>query len=518
MAAEPTGSARFRLDLDRRELSRDGVRVQLGSRAFDILCVLASAKGEIVSKDELMRRVWPNVAVEEGNIQVHVSALRKALEIGKDPQTYVVTVPGRGYRLVGLQSVPSTGRSSEPEKMLTVPDKPSIAVLPFANLSGDPEQEYFADGIVEEITTALSRIHWLFVIARNSSFMFKGRAADVKEIGRELGVRYVLEGSIRKAPNRVRVTGQLIDTGSGAHLWADRFDGSLEDVFELQDQITAKVVGAIAPKMEQAEMDRAKRKPTGNLDAYDYYLRGLASTYLGTKNAIAEALSLFNKAVERDPDFGAAHGMAAWCHLWRHVNGWTSDRSQEEAETQYLVRRAAVIGKDDAVALCFGGLALAFVTGDCEGGIALIDRALAINPNLAAAWNASGWVRTFLGETDIAIEHIQRAMRLSPLDPLMFVMYHVTAFAHFVASRYDEAALWAGKALREQPNFLATIRLSAVAHALSGHLDQARNAVVRARELDPAMRLSNLSNRVGPFRSEDFSKYREALQMAGLPE
>jgi TolB-like protein len=518
MAAEPTGSDRFRLDLDRRELSRDGVRVQLGSRAFDILCVLASAKGEIVSKDELMRRVWPDVAVEEGNIQVHVSALRKALETGKDAQTYVVTVPGRGYRLVGLQSVPSIGRSSEPEKTLTVPDKPSIAVLPFANLSGDPEQEYFADGIVEEITTALSRIHWLFVIARNSSFMFKGRAADVKEIGRKLGVRYVLEGSIRKAPNRVRVAGQLIDTGSGAHLWADRFDGSLEDVFELQDQITAKVVGAIAPKMEQAEMERAKRKPTGNLDAYDYYLRGLASTYLGTKKAIAEALSLFNKAVERDPDFGAAHGMAAWCHLWRHVNGWTSDRSQEEAETQYLVRRAAVIGKDDAVALCFGGLALAFVTGDCEGGIALIDRALAINPNLAAAWNASGWVRTFLGETDVAIEHIQRAMRLSPLDPLMFVMYHVTGFAHFVASRYGEAALWAGKALREQPNFLAAIRLSAAGHALSGHLDQARNAVVRARELDPAMRLSNLSNRVGPFRSEDFSKYREALQMAGLPE
>jgi TolB-like protein/Tfp pilus assembly protein PilF len=518
MAAEPTGFGRFRLDVDRRELSRDGARVPLGSRALDILCVLASAKGEIVSKDELMRRVWPDVAVEEGNIPVHVSALRKALEDGKDAQTYVVTVPGRGYRLIGLKSVTSLGRGNDSGKTLTIPEKPSIAVLPFTNLSGDPEQEYFADGIVEEITTALSRIRWLFVIACNSSFMFKGRAADVKQIGRELGVRYVLEGSIRKAPNRVRVTGQLIDTGSGAHLWADRFDGSLEDVFELQDQITAKVVGAIAPKMEQAEMERAKRKPTGSLDAYDYYLRGMASTYLGTKEAIAEALSLFNKAIEHDPDFGAAHGMAAWCHLWRHVNGWTSDRSKEEAETQYLVRRAAVIGKDDAVALCFGGLALAFVTGDCEGGIALIDRALALNPNLAAAWNASGWVRTFLGETDLAIEHIQRAMRLSPLDPLMFVMYHVTALAHFVAGRYSEAALWAGKALREQPNFLATIRLSAVGHALSGHLDQARNAVVRARELDPAMRVANLSDRVGPFRSEDFSKYREALQTAGLPE
>jgi len=518
MSAELTGFGRFRLDIDRRELLRDGVRVQLGSRALDILCVLASAKGEIVSKDELMRRVWPNAVVEEGNIQVHVSAIRKALEKGKDAQTYVVTVPSRGYRLVGLQSVSSIDRSNESDKALTVPHRPSIAILPFTNLSGDLEQEYFADGIVEEITTALSRIRWLFVIARNSSFTFKGRAVDVKEIGRQLGVRYALEGSIRKAANRVRVVGQLIDTGSGACLWADRFDGSLEDVFELQDQITAKVVGAIAPKMEQAEMERAKRKPTDSLDAYDYYLRGIASTYLGTRDAIAEALALFSKAIARDPDFGAAHGMAAWCHLWRHVNGWAVSRSEGEAETQYLARRAAVTGKDDAVALCFGGLALAFVTNDCEGGIALIERALALNPNLASAWNASGWVKTFLGETDLAIEHIQRAMRLSPLDPLMFLMYLVTALAHFVAGRYSEAALWAGKALREQPNFLATIRLSAASHALSGQLDHARNAIIRARELDPAMRLSNLRDRVGPFRPDDFSKYREALRMAGLSE
>jgi tetratricopeptide (TPR) repeat protein len=313
----------------------------------------------------------------------------------------------------------------------------------------------------------------------------------------------------------VRVTAQLIDAGSGAQLWADRFDGGLEDVFELQDQITAKVIGAIAPKMEQAEMKRTKRKPIDCFDAYDYYLRGIEGTYLGTKDSIAEALSLFNKAIERDPDFGAAQGMAAWCHLWRHVNGWTTSRLEEEAETQYFAQRAA--GKDDPIALCFGGLALARVTNDCEGGIALIDRALALNPNLAAAWYASGWVRGFLGETDVAIEHVQRAMRV-PLDPLIFVMYHVTGHAHFIAGRYGEAAFWAGKALREQPNFLATVRLSAASHALSGHLDLARNAVVRACGIDPAMRLSNLKNRVGPFQPDDFSRYRDALQIAGLPE
>ena len=295
MSAEPASFGRFRLDVDRRELTCDGVRVQLGSRALDILCALACANGEIVSKDKLMSRVWPDIAVEEGNIHVHVSALRKALEDGKDAQTYVVTVPGRGYRLVGLQPVSSISRSSDARKSLTVPDRPSIAVLPFSNLSCDPDQEYFADGIVEEITTALSRIRWLFVIARNSSFVFKGRAVDVKEIGHQLGVRYVLEGSIRKAANRVRVNAQLIDAGSGAHLWADRFDGSLENVFDLQDQVTASVVGAIAPKLQQAEIERARRKPTENLDAYDYFLRGTASLYRWTREGNAEALMLFYK-------------------------------------------------------------------------------------------------------------------------------------------------------------------------------------------------------------------------------
>jgi TolB-like protein len=515
----------YELYSDRRELRRGGDLVPVSPKAFDLLVYVIRNRERVVSRDDLLSSIWDGRIVSESALTTCINAARHAIADSGGEQRLIKTLPRKGIRFVGAvredQEVGCSGLvelADSPRSPLSLPDKPSIAVLPFTNLSGDPEQEYFADGIVEEITTALSRIRWLFVIARNSSFAFKGRSIDVKEIGRQLGVRYVLEGSIRKAVNRVRVTAQLIDAGSAAHLWADRFDGSLEDVFELQDQITAKVVGAIAPKMEQAEMERAKRKPTDSLDAYDYYLRGMASTYLGTKDTIAEALSLFNKAIERDLDFGAAHGMAAWCNLWRRVNGWTINRSEEEAETRYLVRRAAVIGKDDAVALCFSGLAAAYVTNDCEGGIALIDRALVLNPNLAAAWNASGWVRAFLGETDLAIEHVQRAMRLSPLDPLMFVMYHVTALAHFVAGRYGEAALWAGKALREQPNFLATVRLSAASHALSGRVDLARNAVARARELDPAVRLSNVKDRLGPFRAEDFSTYRDALQMAGLPE
>ena len=264
-----------------------------------------------------------------------------------------------------------------------LPDKPSIAVLPFQNMSGDPEQEYFADGIVEEIITALSRMRWLFVIARNSSFTYKGRAVDVKQVGRELGVRYVLEGSVRKAANRVRITGQLIDASTGAHLWADRFDGALEDIFDLQDQVTASVVGAIAPKLEQAEIERAKRKPTESLDAYDYYLRGMASFHQGTREANDEALPLFYRAIELDPDFASAYGMAAWCYAQRKMNGWVTDRAQEIAETARLARRAAELGKDDAVALCAGGFALAYVVGDLDDGGAMIDRALVLNPNLA---------------------------------------------------------------------------------------------------------------------------------------
>jgi adenylate cyclase len=263
---------------------------------------------------------------------------------------------------------------------LAVPDLPSIAVLPFSNLSGDPDQDYFADGIVEEIITALSRMRWLFVIARNSSFTFKGRSVDVKQVGQELGVRYVLEGSVRKAANQVRITGQLIDAGTGSHLWADRFDGGLEDIFKLQDQVTASVIGAIAPKLEQAEIKRSARKPPANLDAYDYHLRGMASVYQWSNESNGDALRLFYKSIELDPNFATSYGMAAWCYVWRQLNGWTTNRPQEVAEIVRLVRRVAHSGNDDAVALSFGGLALGYVVGDLDGGSALIDRALEHSP------------------------------------------------------------------------------------------------------------------------------------------
>jgi len=517
MSGDAVTFGRFRLDLRRRELLRDGAPVQLGGRAIDILCVLAAAKGNVVTKDELLERVWPGLTVAESNIQVHVSALRKALDEGKDGLSYVVTASGRGYRFVGQLVTADDGKAA-PQQGLPIPDRPSIAVLPFENLSGDPEQEYFADGIVEDITTALSRMRWLFVIARNSSFAFKGRAVDAKQIGRELGVRYLLEGSVRKAANRVRITGQLIDATTGGHLWADRFDGPLDDIFDLQDQVTASVVGAIAPKLQQAEIERARYKPTESLDAYDYFLRGTASLHRWTRKGNDEALTLFYKAIELDPDFATAHGMAAWCYVLRQLNGWTTDRPDELAEIMRLAERVTESGKDDAVALSFGGLALGRVVGNLEGGVALIDKALVLNSNLAAAWYASGWVRAFQRDTDVALDHAARAMRLSPFDPLMFAMQMVTGHAHYIAGRYAEAATWAEKAFREQPNLLPTIRLMAATNALSGRLEEAHKAIARGRALDPGMRISNLKDRIGPFHPEDFARYVEALRLAGLPE
>ncbi len=401
---------------------------------------------------------------------------------------------------------------------LALPDKPSIAVLPFENLSGDPAQEYFADGIVEEIITALSRMRWLFVIARNSSFTYKGRAVDVKQIGRELGVRYVLEGSLRKAGNRVRITGQLIDTATGAHLWADRFDGALEDIFDLQDQVTASVVGAIAPKLEQAEIERAKRKPTESLDAYDYYLRGLAGVHRWTRECNDDALRMFYRAIELDPDFASAYGMAARCFSQRKVSGWMADRERETIEAGRLARRAAELGRDDAVALYTAGIALAYAVGDLDDGIALIDRALALNPNLAWAWLFSGWARAWRGEPEAAIEHEARAMRLSPHDPHIFNMQAATALAHFFAGRYPEASSWVAMALRAQPNHIIAACTAAASYALMGRDAEAGKAIALLRQVDPSLRVSDLKNVVPIRRTDDFDRWTEGLRKAGLPE
>ncbi|MCK1679992.1 adenylate/guanylate cyclase domain-containing protein [Bradyrhizobium sp. 147] len=427
-----------------------------------------------------------------------------------------IAEPIRVWRVPYGRAVPAVPNRWPVSETLALPNKPSIAVLPFTNLSSDPEQDYFADGMAEDIITALSHFKALFVIARNSSFTYKGRLVDVKQVGRELGVRYVLEGSVRKAANRVR---QLVDTSTGAHLWADRFDGGIGDIFDLQDQVTESVDGAIAPAVEKAEIERAKRKPTESLDAYALYLRGLDRLYqFASPQANDEALRLFNSAIELDSDFASAYGRAAHCYAIAKVNGWISVTANEIAEVTRLAQRAVELGKDDAIALAASGYALAYVVRDLEAGAGLIDRALVLNSNLAEAWSFGGWVKNWLGEPEAGIERFARAMRLSPLDPSLLRMRSGTAHAHFFLGRYDEAASWAAMALQDSPGYQPGLRIAAASNAMAGRSEQARKLMARLRQLNPALRISNLKELLAPWRAEDFSRYEEGLRRAGLPE
>ena len=526
----------------------DGILIEFASVVDAVRCAVEVQRGMISRNNQVAqdKRIQFRVGIHIGDVVVEDDDLlgdgiNIAARLEGIAEPGAICLSGDAYRQVqGKVEVAATDlgeqrlkniaqpvrvyKVSAPERVdkaapaLALPEKPSIAVLPFQNMSGDPEQEYFADGIVEDIITDLSRFRQLFVIARNSSFTYKGRAVDVKQIGRELGVRYVLEGSVRRAANKVRITAQLIDTSVGTHLWADRYDGSLEDIFDLQDQVTASVVGAIVPKLEQAEIERARRKPTHSLDAYDHYLRGIASLHQYTKEAVNDALQFFYRAIELDPEFASAYGMAARCYGHRKSNGWTTDRERETAETTRLARRAAELGKDDAVALCFGGHGLALVAGDLDDGVAMIDRALVLNPNLAVAWTTSGWVRNLRGEPEVAISHLARAMRLSPLDPIAFHMQASTALAHFLAGRYDEASSWAERALRERPDDCRAMRILAASSALAGRLEEAHAAIARLRRREPACRISDLEDRLSPFRKQDLARYLDGLRKAGLPE
>lgn len=518
------------LDLDRRELTRGSQAITIGPQVFDLLVYLVQNRERVVSKDDLLHTVWGGRIVSESTLTSHINAVRKAIGDSGKEQRLIRTIARKGFRFVGdvdksqssdafISMDTEHAQSSEtPAHALTLPDKPSIAVLPFQNWSSDTEQEYFADGVVEDIIAALSHIRWLFVIARNSSFTYKGRAVDIKQVGRELGVRYVLEGSVRKAANRVRIMGQLIEATTGAHLWAERFEGTIDDIFELQDQVTASVVGAIAPQLERAEIERAKRKPTESLDAYDYHLRGMASFHRGTREAVEEALPLFHRAIELDPGFASAYGMAAWCHFWRKMNGWMTARPREAAEGARLARRAVELGRNDAVALTRGGHALGHFGGDLDGSIALLDRALVLNPNLAAAWYLGGFLRIARGEPDDAIGRVAHAMRLSPLDPEMVRMQAGTAMAHLFAGRFDAASSWAERAFRELPSFLLAVGIIAASHALAGRTDEARRAMRHLRGLDPALRIANLEGWVLLRRPEDLATFADGLRRAGLPE
>jgi TolB-like protein/class 3 adenylate cyclase len=430
--------------------------------------------------------------------------------------------PIRAYQV----GVPNEVRDATPadvaeaESLPPIPDKPSIAVLPFQNISGDPKQQYFADGMAEDITTALSRFKSLFVIARNSAFSYKDKAIDVKRVGRELGVRYVLQGSVRKAGNILRIAAQLIDAASGANTWADRFDGVLEDVFEFQDEVTAKVVGAIAPRMERAEIKRARRKPPSSTDAYDCYLRGLACLSPMTADGMEQALGLFTRAYSLDPDYASAYGMAMHCHAHRFdlLLVETEDIAHRRSEISRLWQMVARVGQDDGVALGEAAWAVAYLLRDLSSARQLIDQALELNPNLASAWANSGWISIWQGHPDLAIEHIGRAERLDP-GSLRLTSFAAMAHARFFLAEYETALSLAERMLRYSSDAHVCLRIGAASAAFAGHIDRAHGLAARLQVVDPAFGVSRLREYLGPYQKSEFvEKYAKGLRLAGLPE
>jgi len=404
------------------------------------------------------------------------------------------------------------------EEAATASDRPSIAVLPFENLSGDPEQQYFSDGITEDIITALSRVKWLFVIARNSSFTYKGRMVDVAQVARELGVRYVLEGSVRKAGGRVRITGQLIEAETARHIWAGKFDGELADVFDLQDQMTASVVAAVEPSLRQAEIDRARRKPTERLDAYDCYLRALPHFYTLTRAGIDEALVLLDRAAAIDPHFALAKALAARCYAWRSPQGWAAAPDEERTIAVRLGREALQDDADNPTVLWMVGFMIWQLRVDPDGALELFDKSLAINPNSAQALTMRGWALATVGRQDEAIASLLQALRLSPFDPEGFFTMSAMGFAYLMTGRFDEAIKWTSRALRERPMFAPALRFHAIGLAELGRLSEARDTLEHLLQLEPGLTVSALRQRVPIFDARLMDIFLAGLRKAGLPE
>jgi adenylate cyclase len=529
----------------------DGLLVEFGSVvdalrcAVEIQTALANSNDPMPQDQRIEIQVGINVGdivVEDGDIfgdGVNVAARLEGLA---EPGGICVSARVRedaagrldlAFEDLGEQSLKNIARSVRvfrvqvgPRKtvadtpvVLTLSDKPSIAVLPFQNMTGDPEQDYFVDGVVEEITTAISRLPWLFVIARNSSFTYKGKAVDVKQVARELGVRYVLEGSVRKAGSRVRITGQLIDTATGAHIWADRFDGTLDDIFELQDQVASSVVGAIEPKLRQSEIERASRRPPDNLDAYDLYLRALAQFYRYTEESLREAAALLKQALAIDPSYGPAAALIGWCWGFQRVQDWGQVSAAEVAEAVRLARLAIEGGKDDPDALWMAGNTLSFFAGEHTSGASAVDRALTLNPNSAHAWMAKGLVSYRQNRPEDAIEAFERAVRLSPLDPLGYFFTSGLALAHVIARRYEEAIEWADRSLRDAPRFESTLRNKVVAGAHLGRIEQVRTEIARLLELQPDLTIARFRERYAvTLPPEVLDIYVEGYGKAGIPK
>jgi adenylate cyclase len=519
------------LDVDRRELLLGSDPIAVEPQVLDLLIYLMQNRDRVVSKDELIASIWGGRIVSDSTLSSRIYAARKAVGDSGQAQGLIRTVARKGLRFVGdvrtqLSGTDSAAHAAESRQSrsheqvheaLPQPDRPAIAVLPFTNMSGDSEQEYFTDGMVEEITAALSRVKSFFVIARNTSFTYKGKAVDVKQVGRELGIRYVLDGSVRKSRNHVRVTAQLIDATTGNQIWSDRYDGSVEDIFDLQDRITESVVGAIHPSILLAEIERTKRKRPESMDAYDCVLRAFPHVWSLDPAANALAINHSNRAIEIEPNYPLALSMSAWCQSQKVIYQWTLSPDETKAEALRLAKLAGGMNNDDPMVLTML-CAAHTVVGDLDIASALIEKALALDPNSAIAWNRSGWVNHYFMRPEVAIEQFQRAMRLSPFDPMNFNCLFGIGGAHWVAGRYEEALFWIKKGAVQHPPMVAIARIVPACLVRLGRISEAREVLRRLRDDYPALTISKVMATV-PLRDADFvRRYIEDLRTAGLPE
>jgi TolB-like protein/Tfp pilus assembly protein PilF len=508
----------FRLDADAGILFRGAEPTMLGQRAVALLRLLLERAEVPVSKDALIEAAWPGLAIEDSNLTVQIAALRRVLEEASGGSSWIETLPRRGYRYVG--PAVTTGhayaeRAPGASSPLTLPDKPSVAVLPFSNLSSDPEQGYFADGMVDDIIAGLSRIKWLFVIARNSTSAYKSRAADVKQVGRELGVRYVLEGSVRKSADRVRINGQLIDAASGAHVWAERYDRRFDDVFALQDEIALSVVGAIEPSLRRAEVERVKRKRPDSLDAYDLVLRAQPDVDSGMPEQVTKALMLLERSLALDPTYALAHASAAMCHHCLFLRAGL--REENRAASIHHAQAAIAHGQDDALALTFAGFSIGMDGHDRAAAFAAFEAALSISPSSALTYILGSVILGWTGDAERAIEWGERAMRLSPFDTWAFAALHALTLGHFHRGRYEEAAKAAYKAVQSNPAHSISYTLLAAPLVKLGRVEEAKAAAARVMKLQPAFRYSRQFSgaNCAPALAASLS---EALRATGLPD
>ncbi|HEX3863083.1 MAG TPA: winged helix-turn-helix domain-containing protein [Stellaceae bacterium] len=504
-----------RLDTKRRELREGGALIAVEPKVFDLLAFLVLHRDRVVSKDDLLQAVWGGRIVSESALTTRINAARRALGDDGAAQRLIRTVTRKGVRFVGdVTEIPDLtpppagevlGADSVADAIPAIGDKPSIAILPFQNMSGDSGQQYFVDGMVEEIAIALSRIRWLFVITRHSTLAYKAQPADATQVGRDLGVRYVLNGSVRKVDRRVRITGQLIDAATGRHLWAEHFDGSLEDVFELQDNVASSVAGVIEPELQAAETARSAHRPTSDLTAYDLYLRAYAM-FLSSARQIPEALGLMEQAIARDPLYGPALAWASICCFRLLLDNRSEDPVADRSKGADFARRALKEAAGDPGVLTNAALALAYFGEDIGTMIALVDRALALNPNFARGWHIAGLLRVWSGQPDIAIEHLRAALRLSPRARIG-TSANLIGLAHFFAGRFDQAAPQLLLAIQDDPSFPSPYRFLAACYAQMGRLDDAREIVERLRAIT-----SIVVSDVGHFRN---AEHRELL-LSGL--